>query len=134
VLLGFVPMIMGIGGNVGIQSATLAIRSLATGRLARSGGPSFVWREARVALSLGLCFALLLGFWGEFRFAHVGLSVAFSVAAAMTLAGMLGASIPLALARVGVDPAVATGPFVTAALDLLGIAVYFGVCHFLVPS
>lgn len=134
VILGFVPMVMGIGGNVGIQSATIAVRSLATGRLAFGGGLPFLWREFRVALALGLSFALMLGLWGEWRFAEIGLAVGCSVVVAMTLAGLVGGSIPLLLARLGVDPAVATGPFVTATLDLLGILVYFGTCRILVDG
>ncbi len=130
-VLGFVPMVMGIGGNVGIQSATLAVRSLATGRLVLEGGLGFLWREVRVALLLGMVFALVLGSWGSLRFAEIGLAVGLSVCITVTLAGLVGASIPLLFSKAGVDPAVATGPFVTASLDLVGIVVYFNVTQML---
>lgn len=134
VLAGFIPVIMGMGGNVGIQSATLAVRGLATGRVHIGGPASFVWREARVSVLLGLFFALLLGIYGTVRFQDeplLGLSVGTSIFLAISLAGAFGAAIPVALERLDVDPAIATGPFVTTFVDLLGIVVYFNVARLL---
>jgi magnesium transporter len=130
VLAGFIPVIMGMGGNVGIQSATLAVRGLATGAVQVGGRSRFVWTEARVGLILGALYAALLGCYAAFRYPHqlgVAASVATSVLIAIGLASVVGASLPIGFARVGVDPAVATGPFVTTAVDVLGIVVYFAV-------
>lgn len=134
VLAGFIPVIMGMGGNVGIQSATLAVRGLATGRVQIGGPASFIAKEAKVGLLLGLLFATLLGVYGVVRFPAqplIGASVASSIFLAIALAGVLGATIPVLLERLGIDPAVATGPFVTTLVDLLGIVIYFNVARYL---
>ncbi len=134
VLAGFIPVIMGMGGNVGIQSATLAVRGLATGSVQIGGAFGFVWREARVGVVLGLLYALLLGTYGVLRYPGqplIGVSVATSIGLAIALAAVIGACIPIGLSRGGVDPAIATGPFVTTLVDVLGIIVYFNVARLL---
>lgn len=134
VLAGFVPVIMGSGGNVGIQSATLAVRGLATGKVQVGGALSFIVREARVGLLLGVIFALVLGIYGIARYPSepvVALSVSTSVLCAMSLATLVGASLPLGLQRMGADPAVATGPFVTTGVDVISITVYLSIAKLL---
>ena len=126
VLAGFIPVIMGMGGNVGIQSATLAVRGLATGSVQVLGAVRFVWTEARVGLLIGALYAALLGLYGLARFPPIiAASLASSIFLAIAAASVLGAGVPLALNRAGVDPAIATGPFVTTLVDLLGIVIYF---------
>lgn len=135
VLAGFVPVIMGTGGNVGIQSATLAVRGLATGRIQVGGALAFVGREARVGLLLGGIFSVVLGGYGLVRHLSepmVGVSVAASVFSAMSLATLVGGTVPLAFQRLGIDPAVATGPFVTTVVDVISIAVYLSIAKFLI--
>ncbi len=132
ILAGFIPMVMGVGGNVGIQTATLTVRGLATGAVDASNAGRFVTREVAIACLLGVGFASLLGMYAGLRFGDasaVGVVVALSIAVAVTLAGAVGAMIPLGFARAGVDPAIATGPFVTSSLDLLGIVVFFNVAR-----
>jgi magnesium transporter len=132
VLAGFIPVIMGMGGNVGIQSATLAVRGLATGSVQIGGVGAFLWQEARVGLLLGLFYATLLGVYGLVRYPDtplIGLSVASSIFLAIGSAGVIGALLPVAFDRTGVDPAIATGPFVTTLVDLFGILIYFNVAR-----
>ncbi len=132
VLAGFIPVIMGMGGNVGIQSATLAVRGLATGAVQLDRLGSFLWQETRVGLILAVGYALLLGVYGVLRFPDqplLGVSLAASIALAILSAGLIGAAIPLGFQRVGADPAIATGPFVTTLVDLLGIVIYFNVAR-----
>ncbi|MBX2800937.1 MAG: magnesium transporter [Myxococcales bacterium] len=134
VLAGFIPVIMGMGGNVGIQSATLAVRGLATGQVQIGGVGPFLWQEARVGALLGLGFALLLGLYGVARFPGqplLGVSLAASILLAIASAGIIGAILPVAFQRAGADPAIATGPFVTTLVDLLGIVIYFNVARLL---
>ena len=134
ILAGFIPVIMGMGGNVGIQSATIAVRGLATGHVQIGGALSFIWREARVGILLGILFGLMVGGYGLVRFYDqpmLGPSVALSIMLAIMLAGMLGASIPILLDRLGVDPAIATGPFVTTGGDIIGVIIYFNVAKLL---
>ena len=132
VLAGFIPVIMGMGGNVGIQSATIAVRGLALGTLQLNSPVTFVMREARVGILLGLFYAVLIGLYGLVRFPGdpmIGLAVASSILLAIATAAVIGAAIPVGLHRSGVDPAIATGPFVTTLVDLLGIVIYFNVAQ-----
>ena len=126
VLAGFIPVIMGMGGNVGIQSATVAVRGLATGEIQLGGTLRFLTREARVGVLLGMLFALLLGGYAGIRFGGpIGSAVASSIALSIAAAAAIGAAIPVGLSRLGADPAIATGPFVTTAVDILAILIYF---------
>lgn len=133
-LAGFIPLVMGMGGNVGLQSATVAVRGLATGQIDLSGALGFVLREARTGFALGLIYGSLLTIFGVLRFQDaplVGLAVGTAVLCSMTGASLLGAGIPVALSRAGADPAIATGPLVTTCIDLLGVFVYFNVARVL---
>jgi magnesium transporter len=132
ILAGFIPVVMGMGGNVGMQAATLAVRGLATGQVQLGGSLSFVWRQSRVGLVLGVSFGVILGVYGWLRFPAqplVGASIGLSVATSMCGASVLGGGVPVVLARFGVDPAIATGPMVTMMVDLLGIVVYFNIAR-----
>lgn len=134
VLAGFIPVIMGMGGNVGIQSATIAVRGLATGHVQVGGAVPFLIRELRIGFLLGVLFGFLLAAYGFLRFGDeplIGVSIGVSIGIALTSATVVGAAIPIALSRLRVDPAVATGPLVTTVVDLLGIIVYFSVARFL---
>jgi magnesium transporter len=134
VLAGFIPVIMGMGGNVGLQSATITVRGIATGHVRLGGALSYIWREARVGAALGVLFAVVLGGYGIVRYLDqplVGISVGLSVCIAVTVASLFGTSVPVLLSLVGVDPALATGPFVTTASDITGIIIYLGVATLL---
>ncbi|MBP9144533.1 MAG: magnesium transporter [Thermoanaerobaculia bacterium] len=129
-LLAFVPVIMGLGGSIGSQTSTVAVRGLATGRLEAGEGRfgAFVVRQLRVAVLLGLACGLLVGvaalvFWQNPIF---GLVVGLALFLAILLASATGALIPLALERLGFDPAVASGPMLSTANDITGILIYFG--------
>lgn len=130
VLAGFIPVIMGMGGNVGIQSATVAVRGLATGHIQLGGAVNFVFKEAQVGVLLGVLFALMLGGYGAARFGfEIGGAVAISVALSIAAASAIGGAIPVLLGRAGADPAIATGPFVTTAVDILAILIYFNIAR-----
>jgi magnesium transporter len=126
----FLPIILGMSGNVGTQSATVTVRGLALGQI--GVGERIIGvlrRELAIGLSLGLLYALLVGVAGAAMGDRPldGLAIGLSMAIGMTIAATVGSAVPLLLARLGADPAVATGPFVTTALDLIGVLVYFGV-------
>jgi len=131
-IAGFIPVVMGMGGNVGIQASTITVRNLATGHVSREEGiGKLLLRETRVGLLLGIVFGGTLTAWGLFRYWPdwtVGASVGTSVLLALMVASTLGTVIPLTLERMKVDPAVATGPFVTTLIDLIAVVVYFLVC------
>ncbi len=125
VLAGFIPMLTGMAGNVGIQSATLTVRNIATGKV-DAGAPPVVFGEALTGMLLGAVFAACIGGYCYVRSGNV--AAAMSVAVAMlcncTTAALMGTLVPLTLRRFGVDPAVATGPFVTTAMDGVGVTIY----------
>ncbi|MEN8140476.1 MAG: magnesium transporter [Thermodesulfobacteriota bacterium] len=127
-LAGFIPIVMGMGGNIGTQSSTIIIRGMATGRINLNEVSKVVLKELRVGLILGVLYGALLGLVCYFTYSHpvqlaavVGLSVLF----AMTLAATVGALVPLLLKRLDIDAAVATGPFVTTSIDIIGVFAYF---------
>jgi len=129
-LLAFVPVIMGLGGSIGSQTSTVAVRGLSTGRLEAGDGRllAFFVRQLRVALLLGLACGALVGGVALVlhRNAIFGLVVGLSLFLSILLASATGALIPLALERLGFDPAVASGPVLSTANDITGILIYFG--------
>jgi len=131
-IAGFIPVVMGMGGNVGIQAATITVRNLATGHVSLTEGVrGLLLRECLVGMLLGLAFGAALTGWGLVRYWPdwtIGASVGLSILLALMTASVLGTGIPLLLERLRVDPAVATGPFVTTLIDLIAVVVYFLVC------
>ncbi len=129
----FTPAIMAMGGNSSLQSSTTTIRRLALDVLPRRLYPIHILREILTALVMGVAcgvvealVALLLG-----HTPLLGVAVGLAMAIGMSAASLLGASMPLVLDLVGVDPAVASGPLVSTVNDSLGLAIYFTVASFL---
>jgi magnesium transporter len=124
----FVPVIMGMGGNIGSQTSTIAVRGLATGHISveRRKVARFVWQQMKVGTLLGLACALLVGLVALFieTSPYYGLVVGVSMWAAMLLASASGSLIPVLFERLGIDPAVAAGPLVTTSNDITGILIY----------
>ena len=124
----FIPVIAAMGGNVGLQSSTLIIRGLATGRIELSDVRRVFKREVLIGLLIGLlCGVVTLAFAAVM---HINLTLGLVVGVAMVCALVVSTSMatimPVVLKRYGVDPAVAAGPFVTTANDITGIAIYLG--------
>lgn len=126
-LAGFIPVITGMGGNIGTQSSTLTIRGLATGRVNINQTRNYIFKQLRVGLLLGLIFGVLLGTlaWLFYGSLELGSVVALAICASMLIATSLGTLVPIILYRMDVDPAIATGPFVTTSTDVLGVLIYF---------
>jgi magnesium transporter len=125
----FLPIILGMSGNVGTQSATVTVRGIALGQVGPERRFEPLRRELSIGMTLGALYAIIVGGVAALmgRTPIDGVAIGFSMAFGMAAAAGLGTGIPLVLSRLGVDPAVATGPFVTTSLDLLGVAIYFGV-------
>lgn len=127
-LAAFMPIISGMGGNVGSQSATIVVRGLATGHIDLRQVARVVFKEQRVGLVLGLCYGTLLGLaaWIEYgRLDRLSIVVGVALFISMTLSATVASLLPLILRRLGVDPAVATGPIVSTLVDMLSITLYF---------
>ena len=135
VLTGFVPMLMGTGGNSGSQSSTAVIRSLSIGDTEPRDILSVVWKEIRVAVLCGVSLAcvnfvkmllvdrLLLGN------AEVTVLVAFTVSVTLifvvTFAKAVGSTLPMAAEKIGIDPAVMASPLISTITDAVSLLIYF---------
>ena len=126
-LAAFIPVIMGMGGNIGTQSSTIVVRGLATGRLNVRDIWSVVLKELSIGVILGLVYGILIGSVAQWRYSTeaLAISVALAVISSMSIAALVGSLVPMAFARINVDPAVATGPFVTTAIDIISVFFYF---------
>ena len=126
-LAAFIPVIMGMGGNIGTQSSTIVVRGLATGRINARDIWSVVLKELSIGLILGLVYGLLIGAVAQFRYSleALALSVALAVICSMSIAALVGSLVPMGFARINIDPAVATGPLVTTAIDIISVFFYF---------
>ncbi len=126
-LAAFIPVIMGMGGNIGTQSSTIVVRGLATGRLGIQDLWTVVGKELSVGLILGLVYGLLIGSVAQMQYSTLmlALAVCMAVICSMSVAALVGSCVPMLLARFNVDPAVATGPFVTTSIDIISVYFYF---------
>jgi len=126
-LAAFIPVIMGMGGNIGVQSSAITVRGLATGRIHIRDIWSVVFKQLAVGFILGLIYGLFIGGVAHFQYSigMLALTVGFAVFSSMTVAALSGTLMPMVLARMNVDPAVASGPFVTTTIDILSIFFYF---------
>ena len=128
----FIPLIMATGGNVGIQSSALVVQSLASIASFETSSASKFLKTVFVAILNGV---VLAGLVYVFVFFSYDPTLAFVVSIALfsvvMLASLLGTAIPLLLDKIGFNPALASGPFITTTIDLLGLAVYFIVAHYL---
>ena len=122
------PIVASMGGNAGTQTLTVAVRALATKDLTPENAWRVVRREALVGLANGLIFAVLMGFVGLLWFGMPMLGVVIAVAMVINLvvAGLAGVLVPLTLDRMGIDPALASGAFVTTVTDVVGFFAFLG--------
>lgn len=128
VLLTFLPVVTAMGGNVGTQTATLVIRGFATGKFELQDFPKFLFKELRISLLLGLVYGIFAGLVGVIFYSdqnyYFGMVVCISMISAMAIAALSGVLAPSILKRSGIDPAIASGPFVTTLNDITGILIY----------
>ncbi|WP_136806321.1 magnesium transporter [Desulfosediminicola flagellatus] len=133
-LASFIPIVMGMGGNIATQSSTIIVRGIATGRVNINDFVRLVFKEMRVGVILGLVYGVFLGVVAYIGFADpplLGLVVGISIFFCMVMAATVGTLIPLILKRFDIDAAIATGPFVTTSIDILGVLMYFYVAKLL---
>ena len=124
----FFPVIMAMGGNTGTQASTVVVRGLATGDISLINVGKRLWLEMRVALFNGFICGILLGVIVGIWLSDLALGsvIALSLLVIIVISGVIGSAVPLTLKRLNVDPALATGPFVTTSNDILGLLVYLG--------
>ena len=129
VLITFIPVITGMGGNVGIQSSTITVRGLATGGVELHRLGRTIFKEVSAGLLMALACGFTLGVVAEVWHQNPpsGVAVGSAMAAAIVVASLMGTLVPIAFKRLGVDPAGASGPFVTMANDITGILIYLSI-------
>lgn len=143
-LAAFIPITLGMGGNVGTQSATIMVRGLALGRVPTGRIVNVIGREIAVGAFGGLGYALALAtlswilfhkaaadqIWNIFQLSG---TVSLSVLCCMSFAAAIGSTVPILFQRLGIDPAVATNPIVTTTTDTVGVLIYFMIASLLLP-
>lgn len=125
----FIPVVLGMGGNIGTQAATIMVRGLATGRIKLREVGWAAFKEIRIALLLGVIYGALLGLAAILVVdlsPTAGMIVGLSLWLSMGMAAVVGSVLPMLFKMAHIDPAVATSPFVTTSVDLLGLLVFFG--------
>lgn len=136
----FVPIVMGMGGNTGIQSSTLIIRGLAVGSFHEKQLYHLLLRELTTGMLMGLICGSVIGIWARFVIgastvfnpSFLAFTVGLALVSAMMFAAVFGAFVPLVLNRFKIDPAVASGPFVSASNDIIALLIYYGVTFLLI--
>ncbi|MFC0046023.1 magnesium transporter [Metabacillus iocasae] len=128
ILAVFIPLIAGMAGNTGTQALAVAVRGLATGEVAEESKWKLIGREAGTGFitggSCGVLVTLIVYIWQGDIF--LGLLVGVSIFVTLIVATLAGSFVPLLMDRLNIDPAVASGPFITTINDLISILIYFG--------
>jgi magnesium transporter len=122
------PIVASMGGNAGTQSMTVAVRALATHELTGQNTRRVVWRELVVGLINGMAFGLIMAAVAALWFGvpMLALVIALAMVATLAAAALSGIVMPLILDRLKIDPALASGPFVTTVTDVVGFFAFLG--------
>jgi len=131
-LLAFIPVIMAMAGNVGVQSSTIMVRGFAVGQVSFNSLWRVLFKEVRVAMVIGLVCGGLVGLVAHLWHGRtaLGLVVGLSMTCAISMASVMGTLAPALFKRLKVDPAISSGPVVTTFNDILGILIYFAIASF----
>lgn len=128
ILAIFIPLIAGMAGNSGTQALAVAVRGIATGEVQEESVKKLIYREAGTGLitgiSCGIIVMVLVSIWHNN--VYLGILVGASILGALFVATLAGSFVPLIMHRYKIDPAVASGPFITTINDLISILIYFG--------
>ena len=126
-LVAFIPMIMGTGGNCGSQSSTLIIRGLATDEIKLKDIFKVLWKEIRVSVIVGIVLAIVNGIriMIQYKDLQLAIVIGLTLIGTVTLAKMLGCLLPLLAKKLKLDPAIMAAPLITTLVDIFSILVYF---------
>ncbi|MCY4000991.1 MAG: magnesium transporter [Bacteroidetes bacterium] len=142
VLAAFIPVVMAMAGNAGIQSSAIIVQGLASGEVWSANMLRRIGKEITVAVTNGLALAaiMVVGVWILFEWMagnwtslmiqapeplRLSITAGLSVFLVIIIAAVIGTTVPLVLDRLGIDPALATGPFITTSNDIIGLLVFF---------
>ncbi|MFW5773861.1 MAG: magnesium transporter, partial [Tangfeifania sp.] len=125
----FIPLIAAMAGNVGVQSSSIVVQSIASGVKEIESTGKRLLKEVLVALATASMFAVLIFLYNYLSQGNMALtySVAISLFIVIIFASVFGTFIPMLLHRLKIDPALATGPFITTMNDIIGLFIYLGI-------
>jgi magnesium transporter len=132
ILAAFIPLLIGTGGNVGAQSATVVIRGLATGEVKPRRALAVVLREAGIGALLGIVLGAVALGWAYMLGGNqlqVAIIVSTTLVAISVMATLVGGALPFIFRLLKIDPALVSAPFITTVMDIFGVAVYFGIAY-----
>jgi magnesium transporter len=135
ILAAFIPLLIGTGGNVGAQSATVVIRGLATGEVKPRRALAVILREVGIGALLGIVLGAVALGWAYIlggNHLKVAIIVSTTLVAISVMATLAGGALPFIFRRLRIDPALVSAPFITTILDISGVAVYFGVAQMII--
>jgi magnesium transporter len=129
VLFFFTPLIAAMAGNVGVQSSAIIVQGLANNTL---GGTIWqrLFKEMKLSLFNGFILSIILLLGSHFLLGVeyiIGITVSISLITVIVIASLIGTFVPITLNKYGIDPALATGPFITTSNDIFGILIYFSI-------
>jgi len=126
-LAAFIPLLTGTGGNVGAQSSTVVIRGLNTDEITAMGPMKIIVREGMAGALLGAILGTVATGWAYILQGNLAVAIAVGVSlfAIAILASIAGSSLPFLFRSLGLDPALMSAPFITTAVDVLGVLIYF---------
>ena len=129
ILVSFIPMIMGTGGNCGSQSSTLIIRGMAIDEISLKDFAKAIWKELRVSLLVGLVLAVVNGIRIMIQYNDFMLSIVLGLTliATVILAKLLGCILPMLAKKLKLDPAIMASPLITTIVDTCSILIYFAI-------
>ena len=131
ILTAFIPLLTGTGGNVGAQSSTVVIRGLNTDDIKDLGAGQVILRELMAGALLGLALGLLATVWAYGLQGNwlVSICVGISLVAIAILASVAGSALPFVFRSFGLEPALMSAPFITTAVDVVGVLIYFSIAR-----
>lgn len=134
VLVTYMPMLMGTGGNSGSQSATLVIRGLAVGDVETSDALGVLWKELRVSFLIGLVLSALNFariFWMDGQSTMIAATVCGAMMLIVIAAKSIGSMLPIFAKKVGIDPALMASPMIASLTDMISVVTYFALASFI---
>ncbi len=129
-LIIFVPLLSATAGNIGVQASAIVVQGLANGSL-KEFSKNYLTKEITVAMISGTIISCFLFLYHSIMYQQylVGLAISISIIVVILFAAILGTVVPLILHKNKIDPAIATGPFITTTNDVFGIMIYFGIAR-----
>lgn len=128
-LVAFIPMLMGTGGNCGSQASTLVIRGMAMDEIKLKDYFKVLFKEIRIALSVGITLASIIGIGIYFIYNNIDISliVGITLICTVTLAKILGCTLPMIAKKLKLDPAIMAAPLISTIVDTCSVLIYFNI-------